>query len=90
VPKGGELKVEKDSQTITQALSYPDPGKNRTGFNPIEYPDLELSYSVSVQALEGNSLKVSVDLDKALPKEWVGKVGFNFELFPSHLLAKAG
>ena len=89
VPKGGELKVDKDTGTITQTLSYPDPGKNRTGFNPIVYPDLELSYSVHVQALEGNSFRVSVDLDKALPQEWVGKVGFNFELFPGHLFGKS-
>jgi len=89
VPKGGELSVDKNTQTITQTLSYPDPGKNRTGFNPIDYPDLELSYSVRVRALEGNSFSVRVDLDKALPEEWVGKVGFNFELFPGHLFGKS-
>lgn len=89
VPKGGELKVDRSTQTITQTLSYPDPGKNRTGFNPIDYPDLELSYSVQVQALKGNSFRVSVDLEEALPEEWVGKVGFNFELFPGHLFGKS-
>jgi hypothetical protein len=89
VPKGGELKLDKNTRTITQTLSYPDPDKNRTGFNPINYPDLEFSYSVHVQALKGNSFRVSVDLDEALPKEWIGKVGFNFELFPGHLFGKS-
>ena len=89
VPKGGELTVDRDTGIITQALSYPDPEKNRTGFNPIVYPDLELAYSVHVQALEGNSFRISVDLDEALPQEWIGKVGFNFELFPGHLFGKS-
>lgn len=89
VPKGDEISVDKEGGIITQTLSYPDPEKNRTGFNPIEYPDLEFSYSVHVQALEGNSFKVRVDLDKPLPEEWLGKVGFNFELFPGHLFGKS-
>ncbi len=88
VPAGGELSVNKATQTISQTLAYPDPSKNKKGFNPIEYPDLELSYTVNVTALQGNSFKVTVDLDKPLPREWVGKVGFNFELFPGHLFGK--
>src|SRR5690606_17630678 len=59
------------------------------GFNPIIYPDLALSYSVNVEPLTGSSFKISVDLDKPLPEEWVGKVGFNFELFPGHLFGKS-
>ncbi len=30
----------------------------------------------------GSSLKLTVDLEKPLPKKWAGKVGFNLELFP--------
>lgn len=85
VPAGGDLKVDRANHTISQTLSYPDPKKNRIGFNPIIYPDLDLSYSVNVTALDGNSFRISVDLKKPLPKEWVGKAGFNFELFPGHL-----
>ena len=88
VPAGGERSVDAKEQAISQSLSYPDPGKNRTGFNPIDYPDLEFSYSVRVKALEGNSFEISVDLDEPLPTEWIGKVGFNFELFPGHLFGK--
>ena len=89
VPAGGDLLVDREKQSISQALSYPDPAKNRTGFNPIIYPDLELSYSVRVQALEGNRFRVSVDLDEALPEEWIGRAGFNFELFPGQLFGKS-
>lgn len=89
VPKGVSLNVDKDRQIISQRLSYPDESKNRKGFNPIEYPDLQLSYTVNVQALGGNTVKVSVDLDRAIPAEWVGKIGFNLELFPEHLFGKS-
>ncbi len=89
VPAGGELKVDKSNRTISQTLSYPDPTKNRIGFNPIVYPDLEFTYSVSVTALEGNSFKITVDLEKPLPDAWIGKVGFNFELFPGHLFGRS-
>lgn len=81
--------VDEAGQRITQTLSYPDPTKNRTGFNPIFYPDLDLSYRVSVTPAGGDSFRISVDLDKPLPAEWVGRVGFNFELFPTDLFGKA-
>jgi hypothetical protein len=89
IPKNGERIVDAKTGTITQAASYPDPTKNRTGFNPIFYPDLKLDYRVHVTPLQGNSFRISVDLDRPLPPEWVGKVGFNFELFPTDLFGKA-
>lgn len=73
--------VDRESGTITTRLAYPDDSKNRTGFNPIEYPDLEFTYSVTISA-EGDAVRVRVDLDEALPAEWIGRVGFNMELFP--------
>ena len=85
----GEAHVDVKNQRISQTLAYPDESKNRKGFNPIEYPDLTFSYQVHVEALEGNSVKVSVDLKKPLPDEWVGKVGFNLELFPGELFGKS-
>ncbi len=35
VPTGGEQVVEKDQRRITQTMSYPDPTKDKKGFNPI-------------------------------------------------------
>lgn len=89
VPKGGKLTINEENQTISQRLWYPDSSKNRKGFNPIEYPDLTFSYNVEVSAHKNNSFKVAVHLDEPLPSEWVGKVGFNFELFPGHLFGKS-
>jgi len=89
VPVGGTQTIDKEHQRITQTLSYPDPSKDKKGFNPINYPDLKFTYQVSVTALRDNQFKISVDLDKPLPPEWIGKVGFNLELFPGELFGKA-
>ena len=88
VPRKDSTVVDHETSTITTWLSYPDPSKNRTGFNPIEYPDLELSYQVRAVA-DGEAVRVFVDLDAPLPDEWVGKVGFNVELYPAELFGKA-
>ncbi len=89
MPVAGKRIVDAATGTISQALSYPDPGKNGKGFNPIFYPDLKLGYSVRVSPAPGNAFRISVDLDQPLPPEWVGKVGFNLELFPTHLFGKS-
>ena len=89
VPKGGPREVDYEHQTITQTLWYPDTSRNRQGFNPIRYPDLQFRYQIHVTALPGNSVRVAVDLDRPLPEEWVGKVGFNLELFPGDLFGKS-
>jgi endoglucanase len=89
VPVGGKQDIDAKHGRITQTLSYPDPSKDRRGFNPILYPDLKFTYRVVVTALKGNQFKISVDLDQPLPKEWIGKVGFNLELFPGDLFGKA-
>ncbi|HMB93549.1 MAG TPA: glycoside hydrolase family 9 protein [Rhodothermales bacterium] len=88
VPKQGERTVDQEADEITTRLSYPDPDKDRKGFNPIVYPDLDLAYTVRVQAA-GEAVRVIVDLDEPLPAAWVGKVGFNMELFPAALFGKS-
>lgn len=90
VPRGVEdAVIDIKGQRISQTMAYPDPTKNRTGFNPIDYPDLDFSYKVNVTALTANRFKISVDLQEPLPTEWVGKIGFNFELFPGDLFGQA-
>jgi len=89
VPKGGIRTVDKEKQQISQTLWFPDTSKNRRGFNPIDYPDLVFKYKVHVSALPGNSIKLVVDLERPLPEEWIGKVGFNLELFPGDLFGKS-
>lgn len=89
VPKGGSREIDAHNQCITQTLWFPDSSKNRRGYNPIDYPDLAFRYTVEVTALKGNSFKVTVNLDEPLPADWVGKVGFNLELFPGNLFGKS-
>lgn len=87
IPKQIERKVDTTGNMITIRLSYPDPALNRKGYNPVEYPDLNLNYTVKVSSI-GESVLIKVDLDSPVPKEFLGKVGFNMELFPGALLGK--
>lgn len=89
VPKAGESKIDRENRTITKTLWFPDSSRNRTGYNPISYPDLVFTYHVNVKGLEGNSFKVTVDLESPLPDEWIGRVGFELELFPGILFGKS-
>jgi endoglucanase len=79
--------VDPLNNEIRMPCSYPDEGRSRKGFNPIIYPDLELSYVVSVKA-EGQSFTITVDLEEPIPEEWVGRIGYNIELFPANLYGK--
>ncbi len=88
VPKGGALTVDRENRTISKSLWFPDSSQNRKGHNPIDYPDLILTYDVHVVALDGSSFRIVVDLNKPLPEEWNGKVGFNLELYPGDLFGK--
>jgi hypothetical protein len=88
VPKVGKRVIDRTTQEMSVRMSYPDPEKNRKGFNPVFYPDLNFSYNIRVMP-EGKSFRIIVDLDKPLPDEWIGKVGFNFELFPGILFGKS-
>jgi hypothetical protein len=89
MPAGGVQTVDTAARTVAQTLSYPDPTKNRKGFNPIDYPDLNFTYRIRVTPVgDGDAFKISVDLDQPLPRDWEGRVGFNFELFPGDLFGK--
>jgi endoglucanase len=88
IPKQLDRKVDPDGNVITVRLAYPDPVINRKGFNPIEYPDLNLNYTVNIRP-QGESIVITVDLENPVPKEFIGKVGFNIELFPGILYGKS-
>jgi endoglucanase len=87
MPKQDKREVQKEANEITTWLSYPDPARNRKGYNPIDYPDLNFSYQVRVRG-EGQGLRIVVDLDQPLPAAFVGTVGFNLELYPGSLFGK--
>jgi len=88
IPKVGERQVDIEKEEIWVEMSYPDSSKHRKGFNPLIYPDLYFKYSLKVRP-EGKSFKIIVDLDEPLPEEWIGKIGFNMELFPGILFGKS-
>jgi endoglucanase len=88
IPAVGKRTVNKETNEISVSLVFPDPKRDKKGFNPIDYPNLKLNYSVRVKG-EGTGFRIYVDLDSPLPEEWVGKIGFNFELFPGLLFGKS-
>jgi hypothetical protein len=87
VPKVGKRIVDRATGEISLRAEYPDEDKNRKGFNPVEYPDLHFAYTIRVRP-EGRAFRILVDLEQPLPEEWIGKVGFNLELFPGILFGK--
>lgn len=54
----------------------------------LEFPQTGVSYHVDTH-LEGDSIRIRVDLDQPLPGEWAGKAGFNLELLPPNLFGKS-
>ena len=88
IPKVGKRMVDKTTGAISVHMEYPDETKDRKGFNPILYPDLHLGYTIRVVPA-GKAFKIIVDLDSALPAAWIGKVGFNFELYPGVLFGRS-
>ena len=89
IPKVGKRSVDKTKQQISVQLQFPNEDIDRKGFNPVIYPDLKFSYTLRVEPA-GKGFKIIVDLDKPIPDEWIGKVGFNFELFPEFFLVNPG
>lgn len=88
LPKQLSRVVDTDNQCIKTTLAYPNINRHLHGFNPIIYPDFEFSYEVSVTAI-GSAIKINVDLDRPVPEEFLGKLGFNLELFPGALFGKS-
>ena len=88
MPQQDRREVRRATGEIVTTLSYPDTSKDRHGFNPIVYPDVAFGYQVRVRA-EGDAIHLYVDLEKPLPKEWSGRLGFNLELYPTDLFGKS-
>ena len=87
VPKQGKRELDEASNTIVTSLSFPDSSRHLRGFNPMIYPDFQFDYTVTVKG-EGESVVVTVDLDRPIPEHFTGKICFNMELFPGALFGK--
>jgi endoglucanase len=88
IPKVGQRVVNRKTQEVSVRMEYPNPAIDRKGFNPVIYPDLHFAYNIRVMPA-GEGFRIIVDLDNPLPDEWIGKVGFNLELFPGSLFGKS-
>lgn len=88
IPKVGVRVVDKSTQAISVKMEYPNEEINGKGFNPITYPDLKFAYHIRVIPA-GKAFKIIVDLEKPLPDDWIGRVGFNMELYPGILFGKS-
>src|SRR6478609_3834413 len=49
VPKVGPRVIDRAKQEISVRMEYPDPEKDRKGFNPVIYPDLKFAYVIRVR-----------------------------------------
>lgn len=87
VPKQKKRDANINANTITAHMTFPDSSRHITGFNPMIYPDFMFNYTVKVRG-EGKTVVVTVDLDRPVPEKFLGKVGFNLELFPGALFGK--
>ncbi len=86
----GKRTIDRRTGTIRQRLSYPDPAKDGHGFNPIFYPDLDLAYAVSVTPVEGGAFRISVDLDKPLPRNGLAVSASTWNSFRASCSARHG
>ena len=73
IPKFVERKVNKDNNSIEAFLGY---------------PDYNFDYKVKAKAHDGGII-ISVNLERPLPQELVGRAGFNLEFLPSAYFKKA-
>ena len=55
---------------------------------PLRFEKEGIAYRVRVEP-DGEALTVTVDLERPLPKEFVGRAGFNLELFPPAYFGKS-
>ncbi|NJK84890.1 MAG: hypothetical protein HC906_01830 [Bacteroidales bacterium] len=88
IPKMKHKTTDTAGNHIWVNLVFPDSSRHRKGFNPIDYPDLYVNYTVHVKS-EGKTVRLTVDLDRPMSSEWEQKVGFNLELYPVNLFGKS-
>ena len=79
--------VDENGRLKKITLAYPDKSRHLQGFNPMIYPDFAFTYRVRAEG-RGDDIFVTVDLDRPVPEEYLGKVCFNMELFPGYLFGK--
>ncbi len=87
VPGQLDRQMDENANSISVTLAYPDEQNNLRGMNPMIYPDIDLTYHVTVQGDE-DSVIVTLDLDNEIPDTFAGKACFNLEFFPGELFGR--
>ncbi|MCL2095490.1 MAG: glycoside hydrolase family 9 protein [Oscillospiraceae bacterium] len=87
VPKLNGREVNRELNSVAVSMSYPDEARHLGGFNPMIYPDFKFDYKITAEG-KGESVIVTVDLNKPVPEKFAGKICFNLELFPGILFGK--
>ena len=72
-PRVLEKNVDSLNNEIVATLMFPDSNRINSKNQPIIYPDFEFHYDLKVKGDDGKII-ITVDLEKPLPEEWVGKV----------------
>jgi len=86
-PSNGNRIVDKTKDEISVDVFYADSLRQKYTDMRNPYPDLDIKCTVRVMA-EGTAFRIIVDLDEPVPEEYVGKLGFNLEFFPTHVFDK--
>jgi hypothetical protein len=72
-PEKAERQIDQENNEITSTVYY---------------QDLDFKYSIDVQ-VEGNGIRLSVDLEKPIPPEWEDKLNFTLEFYPPAYYGKS-
>lgn len=83
-----ERKTVPETGAMIARLSYPDEKNHLKGFNPTLAPDFAFSYTVTAVPEDGG-VRITVDLDRAVPDRFLGKLRFNLELVPGRLFGRS-
>ena len=88
VPKVGKRVVDRATGEISVRMEYPDEDEEPQGLQPGRLSGPDASPTRCACGRRGRPSASSSTSKQPLPDEWIGKVGFNLELFPGILFGK--
>ncbi len=86
-PVHGERMIDEEANTISLQVGYPDSLQALHEDPRSTFPDIVMLSTVRIKA-EGQSIRVSVDLEEPLAEKWENKVVFRLDLFPGEYFDK--
>ena len=86
-PANGKRIIDNEKNTISVDVGFPDSLRAQHKDPRYPFPDINIKSKIHIKG-EGASVRITIDLDKPLPREWENKVEFRLELFPGHFFDK--